>query len=364
MLSDPVAAEEVIDVAEVPTVQVPQAKPHTDPFAAVDAAARSAIGEEAAAVLEGQPAVVIPPLEEDRDSMRTEVPQPIGAPVSQEDRSIPRPIGADAEPSGGSQQSDEGSQQSDEVAVETPADRARRPRVAVPEPIAERDRQEERRDLPPISTGHFRNPGIVGQGVQIALLVTALIAVAMIVALTVLNNRLDAYGTTGEGLSRVNSAESMVNSWMRPLIIGSVLITYALVAAWGRRIVANLAAFGKDVEETALWMWMVPGANMWVLLRHYHLGWKGADVYALGGRDWMRGRPDWWTVAFVTLPVLGFLFIIYAAFIGADTFESAINANAFSLIGYALLAFGLLSGVRAISNVIDRQRSRSEALGA
>ena len=106
----------------------------------------------------------------------------------------------------------------------------------------------------------------------------------------------------------------------------------------------------------------MPVANMWVLFRHLDLSWKGSEYYARGARTWQRGVPDVWTVVFVLLPTIGFILVLYAWVRGADTFEAAIDSNAWSFIGYAAIAVGLLAGVRSISNIVERQRIRVQGI--
>jgi hypothetical protein len=96
-----------------------------------------------------------------------------------------------------------------------------------------------------------------------------------------------------------------------------------------------------------------------VIYRHLDLGWKGSDALRRSS-EWRRGRPDFWNLAFALLIIAGFGLIIYGFVLGADTFEAAIDANAFSLIGYFLLAVSLLCGSKAVENVIHRQRTRAE----
>lgn len=316
-------------------------EPTSDPFTgATERAELVETGEAIAADTSAEPAVTIPHREEDRP-IRSSIPRPIGEeqPAPAE---IPSPF--EAEPPEAP------------VAREEP-----RPRVAVPDREPEPAVELDESDLPPLDS-RFRNPGLLGQGVQLLLTVSAALSAAMMVALIVLNNRLDAYATTGESLSRVRSAESMVNTWMRPLLIAAIVITYALLATWCRRALANLRVFNNDVDETPLWMWVMPIVNMWVLFRHLDLSWKGSDYYARGARTWQRGVPDMWTVLFVLLPTLGFVLVLFAWVNGADTFSMAIDSNAFSMIGYFAIAMGLLAGVRSISNIVDRQRTRVEGI--
>ncbi len=320
-------------------------EPEPDPFrGATEEAVVVAVEEEvvAAAVEDSrEPAVTIPHRDE-APHIRSSIPRPLGAdsPAATE---VPRPIDV---------QREEG---------ESPAARDEPPRrVAVPGPTPG-PTADDADELPPLD-GRFHNPGLLGQGVQLLLLVSAALSVAMMVSLIVLNNRLDTYATTGESLSRIMSAESMVNAWMRPLLIGAIVVTYALLATWARRVLENLHAFNNGMEETPLWMWMMPFVNMWVLFRHLDLGWKGSDYVARGSRTWQRGVPDVWTVLFVLLPTLGFVLVLYAWVSGADTFERAIDSNAFSIIGYSAISGGLLAGVRSITNIIDRQRTRVEGI--
>ncbi|MGI9610342.1 MAG: hypothetical protein ACR2NL_08595 [Acidimicrobiia bacterium] len=320
-------------------------EPASDPFGgAVEEADVLSIGEEVVAEVvddSREPAVIIP-RREDTPEIRSAVPRPLG----EED-----PAPAEARQPIEVERDDRGS----------PAAAAeRKPRVAVPEPI-EGSAEDEEADLPPLD-GRFRNPGLMGQVVQVLLLVSAALAVAMMVALVVLNNRLDNYATSGEGLSSVMSAESMVNTWMRPLLIGAIVVAYALLAMWARRVLENLRVFNNGMDETPVWMWLMPFVNMWVLFRHLDLAWKGSDYLARGARTWQRSVPDMWTVLFVLLPTLGFVLVLYGWVSGADTFQTAIDSNAFAMIGYFALALGLLAGVRSISNIIDRQRTRVEGI--
>ena len=108
-------------------------------------------------------------------------------------------------------------------------------------------------------------------------------------------------------------------------------------------------------------MWVIPIANVFVLFRHLDLGWKGSDALRRSS-DWRKGRPDFWNLAFALLIVAGFGLIIFGFMLGADTFEAAIDANAFSLIGYFLLAVSLLCASKAVETVIRRQRTRAESI--
>jgi hypothetical protein len=173
-----------------------------------------------------------------------------------------------------------------------------------------------------------------------------------------LNNRLDAYATTGEEFNRLESAESIINNWLRPVLALVMFATYLLFVFWARRVVRNLSVFDRAVPETALWMWIIPGVNVYLLYQHMDRAWKGADVHSKNARDWRRGRPDLWNIVFAVFVIIGFGVIIYASFLDSSTFESSIDANAYSMIGYGLLAASLLGAARAVGTVIERQRTR------
>ncbi|MGI9611040.1 MAG: DUF4328 domain-containing protein, partial [Acidimicrobiia bacterium] len=267
--------------------------------------------------------------------IKPQIPRPIGAPHEQSKTAIPRPLGAPAE----------------ERAPEPAPEPRHRELTTTPTTVTD--------DLPPIDGRTFSNPGLIGQGVQLAMLIAAALGVAMIVAFTVLNNRLDAYATTGESLTRVESAQSIINTWMRPLLVLALLVAYVASVLWARRVLRNISVFDKFVPETALWMWIIPGANIFVLWQHLELAWKGSDVYAKSNEDWRKGKSNWWSFAFALLAIVAFGVIIYAwLFMSSDTFESSIDANAVSIIGYGLVVASLLCGVRAVGNVVDRQQNR------
>jgi len=318
--------------------------PEKDPFAVGD---RPTGTDEpavpAASVVEAAPAVVIPPAPGETSTVRREMPRPIGAPVEQTTKSIPRPIGADPDPG----------------REEAPAVRSLSSMAARVERPPARPPSEE---LPPIDGRSFSNPGLFGQGVQLVLLATASLGVAMIVALTVLNNRLDDYAKTGESLVRIESAESIINNWLRPLLALAILAAYILIVLWVLRAVRNLSVFDKFVPEAALWMWAIPLANIVVLRQHLDFAWKGSDILLKGDDQWRKSRGNWWTLAFTVLAFGAFAVIIYAAFFSAESierpFESAIDANAISMIGYGMLVASLLCLVRAVGDVIERQRTR------
>ncbi|MCP3973759.1 MAG: hypothetical protein GY720_04625 [bacterium] len=324
------ASEAVIDVDATPSAPV-------DPFA----------GETMAAAPE-PPAVIIPPAKPEPEihipepaadtaspTIRPRIPKPIGAPHEQSRTAIPRPLGSPP----------------DEWSPEPVAERRRVELSTTPTTVTD--------DLPPIDGRTFSNPGLVGQGVQLTMLVAAGLAVAMIVAFTVLNNRLDGYATTGESLVRVESAQSIINTWMRPLLIGALLVAYVAAVLWARRVLRNILVFDKSVPETALWMWVIPGANIFVLWQHLELAWKGSDVFTKDDPQWRKGKPNWWSFGFALLAIIAFGVIIFAwLFMSSETFENAIDANAVSIIGYGLLAASLLSGVRAVGTVVDRQQNR------
>ena len=180
----------------------------------------------------------------------------------------------------------------------------------------------------------------------------------MVVALTVLNNRLNDYATTGESVARVESAENIINTWMRPTMAIVLLGGLVALIMWARRAYANVGVMDRDVDEAAPWMWLIPVANLFVLARHMDLAWKGPDVFTRDDPEWKRGRPDWWTVGFLILSLAAIGAIIFGWLQGAETFESAMDANAISLIGYGLLSGALLMAVKAIGNIIMRQRNR------
>ena len=271
--------------------------------------------------------VTIPPTES--SPIRRSLPQPIGAPRSPGRVELPKPIEAHQAPPRGS------------AVDSTPA------------------QQAHDLDLPPLEGQVFQNPGIFGQAVQLALLAGSAVSVAMVVALTVLNNRLNDYATTGESIARVESAENVINTWLRPALAIVLLGGLIALVMWAKRAYANVAAMDREVSEAAPWMWFIPIVNLFVLARHMDLAWKGADVFTRDDPDWRRGRPDWWTVGFLVLSLTAVGGIIYGWLQGADSFETAMDANAISLIGYGLLSGALLMAVKAISNIIARQRTRA-----
>ena len=300
---------------------------------------RSATDDATAAATTEEPAVHIPPSRIDTHQVRRGIPKPIGAaPDLSLDRPLPRPIPR-ATPT------------TDEDATS-----AARPRVELPDRPKAAPAPDL--DLPPIDGRAFQNPGLMGQGLQLALLASAAIAVAMIVGLIVLNNRLDAYATSGEQLNRVESAESIINSWMRPLLAAAVLLTYILFVVWVRRVVNNLSVFDRSIPETALWMWIIPVVNVYLLHQHMDRAWKGADVHSRYAQEWMRGRHELWNIAFAILVVAAFGLIIYAGFLDSATFEASMDANAQSMVGYGLLSASLLCAVKAVGHVIERQQAR------
>jgi len=320
-----------------PGIDIPQPQPSSEPAGSV--VEQTAADTAAAARVEEGPTIHLPERDTER-TVRAEIPKPIGAARDPIDTPLPRPIGHDGPA----------------ISESAPATK---PRVAVPEPRP-RPAPRSADDLPPIDGRRFQNPGLLGQMLQLALIATAAIAVAMMVGLILLNNRLDAYATSGEGLNRIESAESLINTWLRPLLAVAVLGVYVFLVFWARRVTRNLSFFDRGVPETALWMWVIPLVNVFMLFRHLDLAWKGSDVLHRSS-GWRKGRPDLWNLGFAILVVVGFGLIIYGFWLGADTFEAAIDANAFSMIGYALLAASLLCAAKAVGNVIHRQRTRAES---
>lgn len=329
VIAMPAAAEQVIPLEDDTVIEV-----ETPADEALVAPEPPEITPTAGTADEG-PAVVIPSTRDERQIL-AEIPQPISGERDSASPAIPRPIG---------------------MTESTAAADVREPESATAEEAPRA--VEPAAELHPIDGRRFENPGLLGQGTQLVLLAATGVAVAMILALTLLNNRLDSYATSGEGLVRVESAESLINTWLRPLLVLSVLGGYALLVYWARRVQNNIAMFNRFVPETAMWMWLIPIGNVWALHRHFDNAWKGADVDRRGGEDWQRGRPEWWNVAFTILVVVAFVVIVYAGlFRSADSFEAAIDANAWSMIGYGLLAASLLSAVKAVGIVIERQEDR------
>lgn len=273
------------------------------------------------------PAVIIPPARDrDRPDVRTELPKPMDS-KTRPATEVPKPI----EPRQGS--------------TWTPT---------TPEKTAPPDGE-----LAPTDT-IFEDPGIFGQSLQLALLATAAISVAMIVAHIVLNNRLTNYARNGESVPRIQSVENIIGTWLRPALIVALLLTYLLTVIWSRRVVANLAVFEKPVPETALWMWAIPLVNFLVVRQHLDNAWKGSDVLLKDDPEWRSTPGNWWTLAFAVLALATVAVLFFGSFmvdIGTD--EGAIDSNSYLMIGYALLAASLLCLVRSIGAVIERQHNRA-----
>jgi len=336
-------------VGDLSPPDTPQPPPSRSVEPAAHAAASSLIDPFDAAERERGGAVTLPeedvvhiPQPKETPTVRREIPQPIGAPSSPERVEIPRPIG--------------------EKAAQTERAPEPRPRVAVPERPRPQPADVDEADLPPLSAHTFHNPGLLGQGLQLALIAAAAVAVLMILGLTLLNNRLAEYAESGEGLNRIESAESLINTWLRPVLAIAIVLAYVVMVWWARRALRNLEMFERPVPEAAPWMWLIPGANIFVLYQHIDLARKGSDSLRRVA-NWRQGAPDPWNAAFAFLATIGFGVIIYAALLGNDTFEQAIDANSFSMVGYGMLAIALLCGARAVGTVLNHQRSRAESFG-
>ena len=282
--------------------------------------------------IEEPPAVVIPPTSFERPSIRREVPTPLGSP-HEPPTEIPLPIGSETQPSW------------------TPTPMA-------PAESATESATESAGELPPTDR-LFRDPGILGQGTQLALIATAAISVAMVVAHIVLNNRLTDNATNGESIVKVESVHSIIGNWLRWVLIVALVVTYLLTVVWGRRVVANLAVFGKPMPEAALWMWAIPLVNILVVHRHFDDAWKGSDVLLKDDPGWQKTRGNWWTLGFAAFAIAAVGVLFYGSTRNGDLVEAAIDSNAFLMIGYALLGAAVLCLVRSISGIIERQHNRA-----
>jgi hypothetical protein len=277
--------------------------------------------------LDEKPAVVIPPSRTaDRPDIPTELPTPLGSP-QKPSTEIPQPI---------EQQAKSSWSPTPPKAVEKPAG-----------------------ELPPTDR-LFQDPGLLGQATQLALLVAAAVSVAMVVAHIVLNNRLTDYQETFESIPRVESVQSIIGTWLRYLLILTLLGAFVLTVAWARRVVANLAIFRKPVSEAALWMWAIPLVNILVVRQHFDNAWKGSDVLLKDDPEWKKSRGNWWTLGFTALALLTVAVLFYGSnFVNADNIEGSLDSNSYLMIGYALLAASLLCLVRSISGIMERQHNRA-----
>lgn len=213
----------------------------------------------------------------------------------------------------------------------------------------------------------FRDAAPVGQVAQLAFLAVGSVAIAAVVALVILNNRLEEFGVAVEGdYARVETAQRVVDTWLRPVLVALGAAAVVLFAIWGHRVYANLAAFGKrDLRlptHAALWSWLVPVVNLVIPRRLIDDAWRGSDVYAFTDPEW-KARPGnawlrtaWWAGgAFIIFTIIGQLE-------GAATVENAMDANAWAMLGYGALIVCCLAAVRTISAVTDRQDTRARGL--
>ncbi len=287
----------------------------------------AAAREDAESGLDEKPAVVIPVAKStDRPGVPSVLPTPLGSP-EKPSTEIPQPL----EPQAKSSWTPTTPQTTDLAAGE----------------------------LPPTDR-LFQDPGLLGQVTQLALLVAAAVAVAMVVAHIVLNNRLTDYQETFESIPRVESVQSIIGTWLRYLLILTLLGAFLLTVAWARRVIANLAVFGKPLPEAALWMWAVPLVNIFVVRQHFDNAWKGSDVLLKDDPDWKRSRGNWWTLGFTALAVATVVALFFGStMIDTDNIEGSLDSNAILMIGYAFLAASLLCLVRSISGIIERQHTRA-----
>jgi hypothetical protein len=193
------------------------------------------------------------------------------------------------------------------------------------------------------------------------------IAVAAIVALIILNNRLEEFGTAVDtDYSRVETAQRVIDSWLRPILIAAGAAAIGFFVAWGHRVYSNLAAFSKsDLRlpvHAALWSWLVPIANLYLPRLLIDDAWRGADVYASGDAAWKRRPGNPWLLA-AWIAGGGFIaFTIVGQVVGAGTVEEAIDANAWTMLGYGALIIMSLAAVRAVAAITDRQETRARGL--
>ncbi len=235
------------------------------------------------------------------------------------------------------------------------------PRPAAPGVVSEEDIHV------PVAISRFRDPAPVGQMAQLAFLAVGSVAIAAVVALVILNNRLEEFGVAVEGeYARVETAQRVVDTWLRPVLVALGVGALALFAVWGHRVYANLTAFGKQdlrlPTHAALWSWIVPIVNLVIPRRLIDDAWRGSDVYAFTDPDW-KARPGnawlrtaWWAGgAFIVFTIIG-------QFVGAATVEKAMDANAWAMLGYGALIVCCLAAVRTIAAITDRQDTRARGL--
>jgi hypothetical protein len=224
---------------------------------------------------------------------------------------------------------------------------------------------QRRRDAPDPITGRgadglpaYRSPTTLGHATAFAFLVLGVLAVATVLGLLRLNLSLEESGGTGAGVA---SARSLVDTWLRPLTIVVGVAAFGLLVAWSHRVYANVASFGlDDLRVPTTWTipsWFIPPVNL--VLPQQILGdaWRGAAPGAETDPAWRTGRTSPWVVAWWFLLVSCLVALVWVAFLGTDTLEAALDANAWSVVGHGLLAFASVAAVNAIVAIDNRQEA-------
>ena len=213
----------------------------------------------------------------------------------------------------------------------------------------------------------YRSSTRIGAMAQLALLILGLVAMVTIVALVVLNNRLEDFAVDGSGTSDgIVSIRNVINQWLRPIMVGLGVVTLGLVIVWGHRVYSNLPPLGKPdlrmPRKAAIWSWFVPVVNLVLPARLINDAWRGADVYAAPDMMW-KERPGNVYVPIFWLAIIGFVVAtIVGGLLGADPVETALDSNGWAAIGYGLLIIGCLAAVRMIGTISDRQQTRARSL--
>ena len=251
------------------------------------------------------------------------------------------------------------SEQTDGDDRDSPAERA----VPIPAPhdieaVDAAGEADEERLQPEL----FRDLVTVASVTRVGFIAVAGLAGWFVMGLYLLNNRIVDVAAGRGSLSGMAAAETLVNGRIRPALAAAAAVTGMGLMLWSYRSYANIQAFGKTDLRASPWAaalsWLIPGVNLVLPVLLLNDAWRASDVYARSDPSWKRRPGNRWLTVFVIGIGAAIAASVASDLSGRLSFEAAVNANRWLMVGAAGVVVGCIGLARAIATITQRQQTR------